>query len=71
MAEKRDALEIGADMAKLLIAWRPEMNPKDVVDVIMHALERYSNEIEGPGELGFLHCLRELEREIAKEIRSI
>ena len=71
MAKQREAIDVGHEMADLLLEWRPKMSPDDVVDAIMHALERYSIELEGPGESGLLRCLRLLEENIEERIRSI
>ena len=71
MSEEREAIDVGQEMADLLLAWRPEMNSTDVVDAIMHALERYSIEIEGSGELGLASCIRKLEKELDDRRRSI
>ena len=71
MSEEREAIDVGHEMADLLLAWRPEMNPTDVVDAIMHALERYSTRIEGPGELGLASCIRKLKKALDDRHRSI
>ena len=67
----KEAIDVGHEIAELLLAWRPEMSAEDVADAIMHALERYSIEIEGPGEIGLRSCLYRLSEGIAARHRSI
>ena len=71
MEKEKKAIDVGHEMADLLLAWRPEMNCQDVTSAIMHALERYSIEIEGPGETGLRTCLFELNNNIENRIMSI
>lgn len=52
MAQEEKAIDIGHEMAELLVQWRPEMNGEDVARAVMHALERYSMSLEGSGESG-------------------
>ncbi len=50
MAQDKKAIDIGHEMAELLVQRRPEMNGKDVASTTMHALERYAISLEGSGE---------------------
>lgn len=69
--EKQRAIDIGHDMANLLLAWRPEFSSEDVASAIMYALERYSIEIEGSGETSLRTCLFLLRDKIDHRIMSI
>ena len=71
MAQDKRAIDVGHEMATLLAQWRPEMNAEDVSDAIMHAMERYSITLEGPGETGLRSCLFSLKDKIDERIRSI
>ena len=70
MKEKK-AIDVGHEMAQVLLEWRPEMNGEVIASAIMHALERYSINIEGPGESGLSTCLFALKEKIDNRIRSI
>lgn len=65
------AFDVGTEMAAMLLAWRPEMDADAVSAAVMHALERYSIEIEGPGEVGLRGCLYRLSERINARHRSI
>ena len=67
----KEAIDVGYEIAALLLAWRPETNSEDVSTAIMHALERYSIEIEGSGEAGLRGCLQSLNAKIEERRRSI
>lgn len=69
--QEKEAIDVGDEMANLLLAWRPEMNGEDVASAIMHALERYSITIEGSGESGLRSCLYALKEKSDNRIRSI
>ena len=71
MREEKKAIDVGHEMAHLLLEWRPEMSPRDVATAIMHSLEKYSIELEGPGETGLRSCLYELRGQGDKRLRSI
>ena len=58
-------------MARLLLAHHPQMDGPDVASAIMHALERYSIQLEGPGETGLRTCLFELQSKIDQRLKSI
>lgn len=69
--EKQEAIDIGHDMADLLLAWRPGFGSSDVASAIMYALEHYSIQIEGSGETGLRTCLFLLKDKIDQRIMSI
>lgn len=69
--KNKEAIDVGYEMARLLLEWRPEMSGEDVASAIMHALERYSIELEGPGETGLRVCLFKLREMIEERNRSI
>ena len=71
MAQEREAIDVGHEMAVALLAWRPTMHAEDVTAAIMHALERYSTQIEGSGEVGLASCFYALERAMEERRRSI
>ena len=72
MSDKnKEAIDVGYEMARLLLEWRPEMSGEDVASAIMHALERYSIELEGSGESGLRGCLYSLRESIDKRMMSI
>ena len=67
----KEPVDIGKEMANLLVEWRPQMAPQDIAKAIMHALERYSIELEGSGESGLSSCMYELENKLEERRRSI
>ena len=71
MAQEEKAIDIGHEMAELLVQWRPEMNGEDVARAVMHALERYSMSLEGSGESGIRSCLFNLKDMVESRIRSL
>ena len=71
MTTEKQAIDIGHDMADLLLAWRPQFSSSDVASAIMHALEHYSVELEGPGETGLRTCLFQLKDKIDHRIMLI
>ena len=58
-------------MAKLLLAWRSDMNSEDVTAALMSALEHTSVETEGPSEVRLLACLVRLKKKIDERMRAI
>lgn len=68
---ERKPIDIGREIAELLIAWRPEIDGEDVASAIMHALERYSIQIEGGAEGGLRWCLNELGPKIQERLQAI
>ena len=68
---EKKAIDVGHEMADLLLAWRPELSSGDVASAVMHALERYSIQLEGSRESGLRGCLFELKDRIDKRIMSI
>ena len=70
MATKK-AVDVGHEMAGLLIEWRPQMAPQDIATAIMSALERYSIKLEGSEENGLSSCMQELEDAMNKRRMSI
>ena len=71
MAQHKRAIDVGHAMAELLLEWRPNMDGEDVASAIMHALERYSIELEGPGETGMRTCLFRLKAKVNERIMSL
>ena len=73
MAGKQRAIDVGRKMADLLKEWRPKIrgSDADVASAVMHALERYSIELEGPSESGLRVCLFSLSEKIDERIKSI
>jgi len=70
-AQQREAIDVGHEIAAILQKWRPDMNQKDVAIAVMHALERLSINIEGPGESNLSGILLELKDQCDKRIMSI
>ena len=50
MSEDERAMDVGQEIANLLLILEPKMEPEDIVGALMHALERYSIELEGASE---------------------
>ena len=48
MAEVKTAMDVGYEMADLLLAWQHGMSHEDVADAIMYALQRYSWDARSP-----------------------
>ena len=71
MAQEEKAIDVGHEMAELLVQWQPEMNGEDVARAVMHALERYSISLEGSGESGILSCMFNLKDVVESRIRSL
>ena len=67
----KEPVDIGKEMANLLVEWRPQMAPQDIAKAIMYALERYSIDLEGSGEGGLSSCMYELENKLEERRRSI
>lgn len=65
------AIDVGHHIAGTLLEWRPDFEGDDISTAIMHALERYSITLEGPGESGLMGCLFELQKKIEARLRSI
>ena len=63
--------EVGHTIGSLFKEWKPAMNPEEVARAIMHALERYSIDLEGSSESGLSGCLSSLESHIAQRRRGI
>lgn len=57
MDELRDDFKVGFEIATLLQSWRPTMSPEEVASALMHALERYSIEVEWPSGSGLSACM--------------
>ena len=64
MAKGQDAMDVGYEMADLLLAWRHGMSHEDVADAIMYALQRYSWDARSPGWIGLSGCLFMLQEKI-------
>ena len=73
MATDKKAIDVGHDIADLLLAWRPNRrgSSEDVALAIMYALERYSIEVEGPGETLLRGSLVELRDGIDRRLMAI
>ena len=57
--------------ANLLLDWRPGMSSEDVASAVMSALEKYSIEIEGPGESGMRGILVHLKEKCDQRWQGI
>ena len=55
----------------MLQAWRPDMDSEDVASALMHALEWYSINVEGPGETKLRGCLYELQEKVKARMMAI
>ena len=71
MAQDKRPIDVGHEITALLQDWRPEMDADAVTDAIMHALERYSINLEGGSETGMRSCLFRLRDKIDQRIRSL
>ena len=71
MAQQKDDLQVGHEIADLLHQWRPEINGEDVAGAIMIALERYSITVEGGSEHGMRSCLFKLKDMVETRIRGL
>ena len=69
MADK-EAIDVGQDIAKILLDWRPGMNYDDVTEAIMHALESASIQVEGGSEAKMKACVFELRRKLEERTMS-
>ena len=70
MAEK-NAMAVGHKITELLQAWRPDMDSEDVASALMHAMEWYSINVEGPGETKLRGCLYELQEKVKARMMAI
>ena len=54
MADERKAIDVGHEMADVLLKWRPNIGSAtdDVASALMHAMEWYSTESEQVSESG-------------------
>lgn len=66
----KEPIDVGHEIAKMLLAWRPNLSAGEVAAAIMHALERYSIKTEGSGETGLRTCLYEMQVRINDRYRS-
>ena len=66
-----DALTIGHVMANQLLAWRPTMSTEDVASALMHAMERYSIQLEGPSESGMRGIIHHLQDYMERRLRAM
>lgn len=66
-----NALQVGHVMANQLVTWRPTMSPEDVAGALMHAMERYSIQTEGPGESGLRGIISHLQDQMEGRLRSM
>ena len=71
MDELRDDFKVGFEIATLLQSWRPTMSPEEIASALMHSLERYSIEVEGPSESGLSACMSLLKKLIDERRMSI
>ena len=71
MSEDERAMDVGQEIANLLLILEPKMEPEDIVGALMHALERYSIELEGASESELSQCIHELRERLDNRLRSI
>lgn len=71
LAQDKQAIDVGHEMAKLLVEWRPDISGEDVASAIMHTLEHYSITLEGASESGMRSCLFRLRDKIDQRIKSL
>ena len=68
----KTAMDVGHEIAAILKAWRPDMDhPEDVGSTIGHALERYSIDVEGPGEAKLRACIFAIKSVLEKRADAI
>ena len=69
----KEPIEVGHEIADLLIAWRPsaKQSGKEISDAIIFALEHYSIESEGAREIGLRSILQHLRQQIEWRYQSI
>ena len=65
------SLDVGHVMANQLVAWRPAMSAEDVARALMHAMERYSIQTEGPAESGLREIIGHLQDQMEERLRSM
>ena len=46
--KRKRPIDVGHEIAKILLEWRPERNADDVAGAIIHALFSYTKTIDGP-----------------------
>ena len=69
MAQDREPIDVGQEIAELLLEWRPSVNAEDVAVAFMYALERYSLQSEGGMQVGLSSCLYVLKQVADQELR--
>ena len=68
--QDKEAIDVGYEIAKLLLDWRPEMGHEDVATAIMQPLERYSIDNQNSNESELRTIFGYLERMIEERERS-
>ena len=71
MAQEKKAIDVGDEIAGILLEWRPDIVGEDVASAIMYALEHYSIEVEGSSESGMGSCLFKLQAMVENRIRGL
>ena len=64
-------IDIGHSMARTLVVWRPEMAPADVTSAVMHALDRYSERLEGSSEDGLRQIIFALQDALTERVNRV
>ena len=71
MASKKQPINVGCEIAKILAEWRPnEGSYVDVADAIMSALEQYTMSVAPGMESELRTIFNVLEQEISERRRS-
>ena len=71
MAQEKKAIDVGDEIAEILLKWRPDIVGEDVASAIMYALEHYSETIEEGSEVGMGSCLFKLQAMVENRIMSL
>ena len=71
MAQQKQPIDVGEEIAQLLMQWRPQIDGEDVASAIMYALEHYSVELDGASESGLESCLFKLNEKVEQRIKGL
>lgn len=68
---EKTAMDIGGDIAALLLAWRPDIGSDDLANALIHAVHKCSVALEGASEgrlQGFINALDRKTQEVRESI---
>ena len=65
----KTAMDVGGDIAALLLAWRPEIGSDDLANALIHAVHKCSIALEGVREGGLQGFINALDRK-TQEVRE-